>query len=94
MFKDIAMVGWWEGVICRQHQGPHLPPIVVVFADYLQDVPSVEGDPRLGRQLSNHRIGGQLKGRKRIKKTFYYYKIKTEILHCPFVIESIPQSIP
>ena len=92
MFKDIAMVGWWEGVICRQHQGPHLPPIVVVFADYLQDVPSVEGDPRLGRQLSNHRIGGQLKGRKRIKKTFYYYKIK--ILHRPFVIESIPQSIP
>ena len=48
------MVGWWEGVICRQHQGPHLPPIVVVFADYLQDVPSVERDPRLGRQLSNH----------------------------------------
>ena len=82
MFKDIAsgsMVGWWEGVICHQHQGPHLPPIVVVFADYLQDVPSVEGDPRLGRQLSNNHIGGQLKGFHRERKdqlgTFPFFSL-------------------
>ena len=31
---------------CRRHL-PGLPPVVVVLADDLQDVPGVEGDPRL-----------------------------------------------
>ena len=32
---------------CSRHL-PGLPPVVVVLADDLQDVPGVEGDPRLG----------------------------------------------
>ena len=31
---------------CRRHL-PGLPPVVVVLADDLEDVPGVEGDPRL-----------------------------------------------
>ena len=34
------------GSPCSRHL-PGLPPVVVVLADDLQDVPGVEGDPRL-----------------------------------------------